>query len=706
MKSNSTFTFTIRAVVVALLCSAFFLSSFISTATATSGRINTLAPYSTKVAQNTSDFSKPLTANEADTGRAGELSILKGSALAVDTKGSVFVSDSMLLRIVEITNKNYRTLAVSRGKFKNGQAFSDPLRLQNPPMSECSRVENAMDTVMVPVGVAVKPDGRLIVADHLNHILEVSDGKTKILAGRERSPAGFSPDGTDALEAQLNQPNGIAIDHNGDILFTERENSTVRRIHDGKIYTVAGNGTRGYSGDGGRAQDAQLNGPEGLVIGERGEIYVADTYNDRIRVIENGIIRTFVGTGEAGFNGHTGHTLDTVDLSKPGGLAYHPKLGLLFSEWDNHIVRLASNKDNCIITIAGTGEPGFSGDRGPADKAQLHTPTGIAVTKDNQLLISEVNNQCIRCVDLNPVLQSLQGPEDLAALAAMIEESGSSGTKKGTAKAGNRKKGKGKGKGQAKGKGKGKGKKSIRSQRAKSPGNTGTNTDVEDHTTPSAKQQPQTTSQRSDDQSQYSPVITLEDYEDEVPAQAREADKWKVAGTNPNSSGSTSTVSHTLFDQTLALLTQGTHNQPELERLSRRLTAELLPTFDDQWQTAWESHIHSRHGSKLRAIAHQLIDRKERSYFTVGRGRTQKINQNIIESFADRSVPNLPITYRWESSRDEENVYSLILETPRLLYGVGRKSDLTHRATDCNQVRLVLTLRRDGLSITTSYPFS
>lgn len=692
MKSSSFLTLATKAVAVALFCSAFFISNFTPAASATPGTITTLAPFSNKVEKDTADPSKPVNANQNDSGRAGKLSILKGSALAVNSKGSVFVSDAMLLRVVEISNKNYRTLAVSRGKYKReDDAFDDPQHLLYPQVTLFNPIDDAMNAAhFVPVGVAVKPDGGLIVADWLNHIFEISNGKIKILAGRLDRAHGFSPDGTDALEANLNLPIGVALDNNGDILFTERENSTVRRIHDGKIYTVAGTGTRGDSGDGGPAQEARLNGPEAIAVGERGEIYVADTYNDRIRVIESGIIRPFVGTGEAGFNGHVGQR-DTVDLSKPGAVVYHPGLGLLFSEWDNHIVRLASNKDNSVITIVGTGEPGFSGDRGPADQAQLHTPTGLAI-RDDQLLISDVNNHCIRSVDLNPVLQSLQGSEDLEAMAALIEGSGSGGTKKGKATKNRNNKG------QVKGKGKGKPK---QGHPTKSRSQTDNDIQVKRGTPTSPEQEPQTTLPKSDD-GKYSPVITLEDYEDE----ARTAEEWNIAGAKPVSSTTTSPAQHSLFDQTLALLTQNLQNRPELERLSCRLTSELLHTFDDQWQTAWDDHIYSRHGSKLRAITHQLIDQRERSYFTLGRDRTQKINRQILESLTDQSVPNLPITYRWEPSRDEDNVYSLILETPRLLYGVGRQSDLTHRATDCNQVRLVLTLRRDGLSIATSYPFS
>src|SRR5262249_7697612 len=143
--------------------------------------------------------------------------------------------------------------------------------------------------------------------------------RTIVGTGRQ----GFAPNGTKAAEADLNQPGGVAIDpRNNDILFTEH-NHVVRRVHEGKIQTVAGNGTPGFSGDGGDATKAQLHEPVGLAIGDEGEIYVADALNDRIRMINKGKISTVVGTGEAGFNFHSGKA-DEINLNLPWGLKYIP----------------------------------------------------------------------------------------------------------------------------------------------------------------------------------------------------------------------------------------------------------------------------------------------------------------------------------------------------------------------------------------------
>jgi DNA-binding beta-propeller fold protein YncE/pimeloyl-ACP methyl ester carboxylesterase len=168
------------------------------------------------------------------------------------------------------------------------------------------------------------------------------------------------------------------------------------------ISTVAGVGAAGYSGDGGPALSARLDNPFGVVVALDGDIVFCDTNNHVIRSIsrENGEIRTLVGTGKAGYLGDGGGPLK-AELNEPYEIRYHPSGDLYWVERLSHTVRKLDARTNTVETVAGNGKQGFSGDGGAGDEATLNQPHSIVISRDGSfLLICDIRNQRIRKVDL------------------------------------------------------------------------------------------------------------------------------------------------------------------------------------------------------------------------------------------------------------------------------------------------------------------
>jgi sugar lactone lactonase YvrE len=217
---------------------------------------------------------------------------------------------------------------------------------------------------------------------------------------------GGSGDGGLATSAQFSGINGLAVRENGDLFITDFSKRRIRQItfSDGKIQTVAGNGSPGGAGDGGSAASAQFYNPAGIAVDLNGNMYVADTYNHRVRKISfSGIITTMAGTGVQGFSGDGGPAT-SAQLSLPQYVAVDPSGNVYISDL-NHRVRKVS-PSGFITTVAGNGSINYSGDGGPATLAGL-SPKAIAVDANGNLYIGDTFR--VRRVGLDGIISTVAG---------------------------------------------------------------------------------------------------------------------------------------------------------------------------------------------------------------------------------------------------------------------------------------------------------
>jgi uncharacterized protein (TIGR03437 family) len=255
-----------------------------------------------------------------------------------------------------------------------------------------------------PNAVAVDSAGNLYICDSGNaRVRKVSNGVITTVAGN--GTPGFSGDNGPAASAQLNAPSGIAVDSAGNLYIADYNNQRVRKVSNGVIATAAGTGVPGYSGDNGPAASAELNYPNAVAVDSAGNLYISDSVNYRIREVSGGTITTVVGSGTLGSTGDGGPPT-AADLSYPFGVAVDSAGNLYISDSGNERVREVSG--GVINTIAGNGTPGFSGDGGPAASAQLADPEGVAVDSAGNVFISDFGNNRIRKVS-GGVITTLAG---------------------------------------------------------------------------------------------------------------------------------------------------------------------------------------------------------------------------------------------------------------------------------------------------------
>jgi sugar lactone lactonase YvrE len=214
---------------------------------------------------------------------------------------------------------------------------------------------------------------------------------------------GFGGDGGPATRALLNGPFDVAFDAAGNFYFSDTFNNRVRRVdgRSGTITTVAGNGGKGYGGDGGAATQAALNEPYGIAIDRTGNLYIADRLNRRVRRVDaaSGVITTVAGTGEAAYSGD-GAPAAAAGLAEPNGLAFDPgQTRLYITDVADHRVRVVDLASGRIATFAGTGAAEHSGDGGPANRAGVFGARAVRVAADGTVYILERQGSSLRAVD-------------------------------------------------------------------------------------------------------------------------------------------------------------------------------------------------------------------------------------------------------------------------------------------------------------------
>lgn len=264
-------------------------------------------------------------------------------------------------------------------------------------------------TLNGPAGLVVAPDGSVIVADTIDQRIRRIDPSGRISTIAGNGTRGASGDGGPATQAQLQDPSALALAADGTLFVADTANSRIRAVRpDGTISTVAGNGGDGFSGDGGPAVSAQISAPSGLALDNRGDLFFSDTANNRVRVIHpNGIVTTLAGTGVPGFGGDGGPA-PNAQLNSPAGLALASDGSLLIADSGNNRVRRVDPTGR-IATVAGNGGRGSNGDGGPATAAELHLPADVAAAPDGGFFVAEQAGDRIRRVDSNGIISRVAG---------------------------------------------------------------------------------------------------------------------------------------------------------------------------------------------------------------------------------------------------------------------------------------------------------
>jgi len=259
-----------------------------------------------------------------------------------------------------------------------------------------------------PQYTAIDSAGNVYVSDsYYNQVFRIGqDGVIGVFAGN--GTGGYSGDGGPATSANLNMPLGLAFDAAGNLYIAESFNWCVRKVTpDGIISTVAGNFTSGFGGNGGPATSASLQNPEGLVFDSTGNLYISQPYNNVIRKIDtSGNISIFAGTGATGYSGDGGPAASAL-LSHPAGLAIGPDGSLYFGDQNTRVRRIGP--DGTISTFAGSKNTAALGDGGPALSASLVFPGGLAVTADGSVYVSDSGHFLLRVITPDGNIRTVAG---------------------------------------------------------------------------------------------------------------------------------------------------------------------------------------------------------------------------------------------------------------------------------------------------------
>jgi hypothetical protein len=235
-------------------------------------------------------------------------------------------------------------------------------------------------------------------------VAALSGGSTAIIAGSLEN-FGEHGDGGPATAATLYHPGGTAVDGTGDVFIADAGDNVVREITaSGVIKRIAGTGSARGPLNSPRATSASLDYPEGVAVDATGDVFIADTFNNRVvEVTPSGSMRAVAGTGKAGYSGD-GHSAQHASLSTPTGVAVDAAGDVFIADASNNVIRRVAARTGIITTVAGDfaagrandGLGGFSGDGGPATAEQLNDPQGVAVDGAGDLFIADTFNNAIR----------------------------------------------------------------------------------------------------------------------------------------------------------------------------------------------------------------------------------------------------------------------------------------------------------------------
>jgi hypothetical protein len=305
-----------------------------------------------------------------------------------DAAGNVYIGDSANNRVRKVTASTTGIITTFAG---NGTAgFSG---------------DGGAATVAqlnAPIGTAIDGAGNVYIADSGNNrVRKVAPGGTitTVAGSGSCKTKGNIGDGGPATSASLCAPTGLAVD-GSNLFISDSGHNRIREVSSGVISTFAGTGAFGSSGDGGLATKAQLAIPTGVAADSLHNIYIADTGNSEIRQVNTGgIINTFAGNGSFGFGGDGGPAT-SAKLAGPTGVAADSSGNVYISDTFNERIRQVTG--GIISTLAGTGKAGFSGDGGPASSSKINTPTGTVATDGVNVFFADTGNQRVRRIQVSP----------------------------------------------------------------------------------------------------------------------------------------------------------------------------------------------------------------------------------------------------------------------------------------------------------------
>lgn len=315
-----------------------------------------------------------------DGGPATSAELYLPSAVALDSAGDLYIADTGTNRIRQVSPSGAITTVAGTG-------------LAAPGGEATAAVTTPL---MTPTSVAVDQFGNLLIVETGAHRVRqvAADGRIRTIVGT--GTAGLGPDLLPPTETQLSAPRGICLDRSGNLYVADTGNHRVLLVPaQGLVTTVAGNGAQGMAGDGGPAPLAELNQPAACALDSAGDLYIADTYNHRIRKIDTtGTITTVAGNGSAGESGDEGPAQAT-SLNTPRGVAVDDNGNIYISDSGNNCIRQVT-PDGIVHLIGGAGAAGFSGDGGPALSAWLNSPGSILLDGSGDLYFADTGNNRVR----------------------------------------------------------------------------------------------------------------------------------------------------------------------------------------------------------------------------------------------------------------------------------------------------------------------
>ena len=333
-------------------------------------------------------------------GQAASAQLRHPEDVALDGSGNLYIANSRCHRVSKVDSSGRITNFAGTGHIRIGGDGSEG---DGGPATS-ARVE-------WPNDIALDGSGNLYISQYKHDRIRKVDSAgiiTTFALGDNDSPSG---DGGPAIAALLNRPSDVAVDGAGNLYFVDSADNQARKVDSaGIITTVAGTGTAGSSGDGGPATEAQLSLPFGVAVDRAGNLYVADLGNHRVRKVNSsGTITAFAGTGTAGNSGDGGPAT-MAQLRNPVSVALDGSGNHYIADYNNHTVRKVDSS-GIITTVAGTGTAGFSfrENGGPATRARLNEPWGLAVDRSGNLYIADSLNHQIRKVGTNGLIATIAG---------------------------------------------------------------------------------------------------------------------------------------------------------------------------------------------------------------------------------------------------------------------------------------------------------